>query len=80
MVNLTLAIADETKKKMDSHPSVRWSNAVRATIEKKLEEFEEAERLAKKGRLKIEDFESLSKEIGSAAGKHAKRLLHESNS
>ncbi len=79
MANVTLSIVDETKKRMDSHPSVRWSNVVRSIIDKKLDDFEEAERLAKKSNLKIEDFEKISGKIESASGKHSLRLLHESN-
>jgi len=80
MPNITLSITDETKMKMDRHPEVRWSNAVRAVIEKKLADFEEAERLAKKSLLTERDVELLSSKVNSAAAKHAKRLLDESYS
>ena len=78
MPNLTLSVTDKTKERMDSHPSIRWSNVVRSLIEKKLDDFEEAERLAQKSRLTQKDFEPILKKIESASRKHAKRLLSES--
>ena len=50
MPNLTLTITDEMKADMKKHPSVRWSNAVRVSIEKKLRDFELAEKLAQRSR------------------------------
>ncbi|MFH0715123.1 MAG: hypothetical protein V1847_05255 [Candidatus Diapherotrites archaeon] len=79
MPNLTLAIDKETKQKMKQHPSIRWSQVVRSIIEKKLEDFEEAERLAQKSKLTMADFEEISQKIDKASARHALRLLHESN-
>jgi hypothetical protein len=80
MPNLTLSITEETKRKMEQHPSIRWSNVVRCIIEKKLEDFEEAEKLAKKSALTERDVELLSKKVAKDSAKLAKRLLNESNS
>ncbi len=80
MPNITLSITEETKKKMAEHPHVKWSNVVRSIIEKKLADFEEAERLAKKSKLTMDDFRVIGKKIDSASRRHALRLLHESNS
>lgn len=80
MVNLTLAISDETKKKMEKFPSVKWSNAVRVIIERKLGDFEEAERLSKKSKLSEKDAEKMSSKVDASIGRHAKRLLNEVNS
>ena len=77
MPNITLAIADETKSKMEKHPEIRWSNAVRAVIERKLRDFEVAEELSQKSRLTETDVKMLSGKANSAMGKHAKRLLNE---
>lgn len=79
MPNITLSVAQETKSKMEKHPEVRWSNAVRAIIEKKLEAFEEAERLAGKSWLTEKDIEALSEKVSKGIAKHAKGLLDESN-
>jgi hypothetical protein len=79
MPNITLSISEETKRKLEEHPSIKWSNVVRSVIERKLWEFEEAERLAKKSRLQASDFEPVSEKIAVAARKQARKLLNESN-
>lgn len=75
MVNITLSIPKETRAKMTLHPEIKWSNAIRTIIEKKLGEFEEAENIAKKSHLSEKDFRRVAAKIDSAAGKHAKALL-----
>lgn len=77
MPNITLSVSSETKRRMDAHPHIRWSNAVRAIIEKKLADFEEAERLGRKSRLTGKDVERLSMKVNRAMGKHAEELLNE---
>jgi len=77
MRNITLSITDETKSKMESHPEVRWSNAVRVIIERKLHDFKVAETLAQKSRLTEKDVQMLSEKVNKAMGKHAKGLLNE---
>ena len=80
MGNLTLAISDETKKKMERFPKVKWSNAVRVIIERKLDDFEEAQRLSKKSHLTEKDVEKMSSKVDASIGRHAKRLLNEADS
>ena len=80
MPNLTLAITDQTKKKMNDHPNIRWSNVVRAIIEQKLEDFEIAEKIAKKSKFSQEDADFFAEKINKTSAKHARRLLNENNS
>lgn len=80
MPNITLSVSEETRRRMDAHPEVRWSNAVRIIIERKLAEFELAERLARKSRLTEKDAGLLSAKVDREMAAHAKRLLHEGNS
>ena len=80
MPNITLSVSEETRSKMNKHPEVRWSNAIRTIIEKKLQDFEEAERLAQKSTLTEHDVKMLSEKVSKATARHAKRLLNESNS
>ncbi len=80
MPNITLSVSDVTKQKMKQHPEVRWSNAIRTMIEKKLHDFETAEKLAKKSTLTEKDIELLSTKADKSMAKHAKRLLDEGNS
>ena len=77
MPNITLSISEETKKHMDQYPHIRWSNAIRTIIERKLIDFEEAEGLAKKGGLKQSDIDPIVEKINQDMGKRAKELLHE---
>ena len=79
MVNLTLSIPKETKERMDKHKHIKWSNAIRTIIERKLNDFEEAEKIAKRSNLKMSDFNEISKKIDVAMAKHAEELLHEYN-
>ena len=80
MPNITLSIGDVIKQKMKQHPEVRWSNAVRVMIERKLHDFEVAERLAQKSRLTEKDVELLSSRVNKSMAEHAERLLNEGNS
>ena len=79
MVNLTLSIPAETKARMDKHKYIKWSSAVRTIIERKLNDFEEAEKIAKKSNLEMTDFNEVSKKIDIAMAKHAEELLHGTN-
>jgi len=79
MPNLTLSISETTKKRMDRHPHVKWSSAVRAIIESKLNDFERAEKLSLKSRVSEKDVEFIMKKVNMAAAKRARELL-ESNS
>ncbi|MEW6295524.1 MAG: hypothetical protein AB1467_04495 [Candidatus Diapherotrites archaeon] len=71
---------EETRRKMKEHPEVRWSNVIRAIIERKLQDFAVAEGLAKKSSLTEKDVEMLSGKTAKNFARHAKRLLNESNS
>lgn len=79
MPNITLSVPLETKRKMDAHPHMRWSRAIRTLIEQRLEDFEEAERLAKKLNLKMEDFKEIEEKIKESSRKHVRTLLNESH-
>jgi len=80
MVNVTLSIPAETKARMDKHKHIKWSSAIRTIIERKLNDFEEAENIAKRSNLKMGDFNEISKKIDMAMAKHAEELLHGYNS
>ena len=80
MPNLTLVITEKLKLEMKKHSSVKWSSAVRNVIEQKLEDFAEAEKIAKKSRFSSKDWKAIGKKISKNSGKHAEALLSESNS
>ncbi len=79
MPNVTLSFSDETKKRMRRHPEIKWSSVVRSVIERKLDDFEQAERLAGKSALSEKDVAFLSFKVNRALGKHARKLLNESH-
>ena len=77
MANLTLFLPDELKERMHRHPNIRWSGTIRSIIERKLEDFEEAEALAAKSTLTEADVRRLAGKVDAALAKHVKALLHE---
>jgi len=77
--NITLAITDELKDKMKEHSSIKWSNVVRSIIEKKLSDFQDAEKVGKKSKLTEKDVEELATKVNLAMKVHAEALLNESN-
>ena len=79
MPNITLVISEELKRAMKQHPSVKWSNAVRNIIEQKLEDFREAESLAKKSKFNWKDWKLINVNISKSAARHAKALVHETD-
>lgn len=78
MVNITFAIPEETKKRMEKYKEIKWSSAIRNLIEQKLDDFEEAEKLANKLDLSKEDLDPIIKKINKEMAKHAEALLNES--
>jgi len=75
LANITLSIPDETKARMKQHPHMRWSSAIRSIIERQLDDFEQAEALARKGGLTQEDVDPILKKIEAANRKHVRALL-----
>ena len=79
MVNLTLSIPADVKGRMDKHKEIKWSSAIRNLIEQKLDDFEEAEKLATKLDLSEKDLKPILDKINKDMAKHAEALLNESN-
>ncbi len=76
---MTLAIPDETKRRMEKHRHMKWSGAVRAIIEKRLDDFEEAERLARKSKFTQKDADEMAEMVNADIRKHVKGLMDESH-
>ncbi|MBI3587689.1 hypothetical protein HY995_01400 [Candidatus Micrarchaeota archaeon] len=77
MANVTLFISDDLKSRMDKHREMRWSSAIRTLIERKLDDLEEANRLAKKSRLTVRDVDELAASVNRSLAKRAEALLNE---
>ncbi len=80
MANMTLAIPDKTKQRMKKHGHMKWSSAVRAIIDKRLDDFEEVEKLARKSRFTQKDADELMEMVDADIRKHVKGLINESHS
>jgi len=79
MPNMTFSVTDEFKQRMDEHKHIRWSSAVRAMIERQLDEFEEFESLVQKSRITQKDIDDISRKVRKAAAKHFRELLNETS-
>src|SRR3989344_4146912 len=51
MTNLTLAVPDEIKKKMDTFPEMNWSEVARQAFKQKIEDMEFLRRFKEKSKL-----------------------------
>ncbi len=69
MPNVTLAVSDELKRKMDELPEINWSEVARKAIRDKVEEFDLFRAVVSRSRLTEDDAIRLGREI--------KRSLHE---
>ena len=79
MPNMTLAISDKTKGRMEKHKHMKWSRAVRAIIEKRLDDFEEVERLSRKSKFTQKDADEMAEMVNADIRKHVKGLMNESH-
>ncbi len=61
--NMTLAIPEGLKRKMQRHPEVRWSAIARETFERKAEELEFMDSILKDSRLTEQDAEEIGHNI-----------------
>ncbi len=63
MPNMTLAIPEELKKKMDRFKEINWSEVARQAIQEKTALFEKMNRLLSKSELTESDIETHSAQI-----------------
>ena len=67
MTNMTLAIPDELRKKMEKFSEIRWSEVARQAIEQRVNDLEVMNKIASKSKLTKKDVEEISKKIKRAA-------------
>jgi len=65
MTNLTLAIPEDLHKRMKMHSEIRWSEVIRKTISKKVDDLELMNKLSNENKLTKEDIKIISKKINS---------------
>ena len=63
MPNITLAIPDELHKRLKRHKEIRWSEAIRAMLEKRIEDLEFMDDLTKNSKLTMKDVEEIGSKI-----------------
>ena len=66
MPNMTLAIPEELKEKMDRHKEINWSEVARQAIREKTMILERMNELLSKSRLSLAEVESHANEIKRA--------------
>lgn len=74
MVNITLSIDENLKKKMEQFPEINWSGLIRRLLEEKTRQFELKEQL-KKAFKKEEALTKWSIELGRKAKKGRLRKI-----
>ena len=69
MVNITLSVSEELKKRLQKHDEVNWSAVIRKALQEYLRNIEIAEAIAQKSKLTKKDAEEISKKINRATAK-----------
>jgi len=63
MTNITLAIPDKLKKKMERHTEIRWSEVVRKALEMKVADLDLLDKITSKSKLTKKDVFDISEKI-----------------
>jgi len=72
MVSITLAVPEELKKEMDTHPEMNWSAIARQAIKEKLNILKKMDMILANSKLTEKDALELGKMVNKAV---AKRIL-----
>ena len=63
MPNITLSIPDSLHKRLKKYKEIRWSEAIRAMLEKRIEDLELMDNLTKNSKLTMKDVEEIGVKI-----------------
>ena len=69
MANMTLSIPDDLYQKIKKHPSIRWSDVIRRSINEKVEDLEIMDSITEKSTLTKNDAEDIAKTINDRVAK-----------
>ena len=69
MPNITLAVPEELKKKMDEFPEINWSEVARKSIRERVELLEKMNKMLSKSKLTERDALELGRKVNRAAAK-----------
>jgi len=73
MVNITLAIPPELKKRMDSFPELNWSAVARQAFDSRLKNLEFLRKFTENSTLTEEDALRLGKELNKSLAKRYRK-------
>lgn len=79
MVNITLSVPVDLKKKMDEHQEIKWSAVVRSIIEERLSLMDELDRIAESSHLEEKDVEELTMRFNDGLRKRMDASFDETN-
>ena len=69
MGNITLTLPDELQKKMKKHSEIRWSDVIRKSIQKKIEDLELLDTLTAKSKLTSKDALEISRKVDAGVSR-----------
>jgi len=69
MVSITLAVPEELKKEMESHPEMNWSEIARQAIRQKLIVLNKLNRMLSKSRFTEKDALELGRKVNKVVAK-----------
>ena len=75
MVSLTIAVPNELKEEMDSHPELNWSEIARQAIVSKLLLLKKIDQLLENSKLTEEDAIILGRKVNKALAKRYKKMM-----
>lgn len=70
MVNITLSVPEELKKKMDEFPEINWSEVARQAIWEKASQLAVLKSITSKSKMTEKDALELGRKINKAVAKH----------
>lgn len=75
MVNITLSVSEELKKKMEQFPEINWSEVARQAIKEKAVQLAVLKAIASKSKLTEKDASELGRKINKGLAKRYKELM-----
>ena len=75
MVNLTLAVPQELKHKMDSFKEINWSEVARQAFKQKLEDMEFLREFKSKSKLTENDALRLGREVNRSVSNRLRKMV-----
>lgn len=75
MVNITLSVPEELKRKMDEFPEINWSEVARQAIWEKASQMSVLKAIASKSKLTEKDAIEIGRKINKAVAKRYREMI-----